>query len=95
MDEDLDDLIISLLEWLESGPRPYAEVVSAWRTSCPRLPVWEEVTALGLVQRHHERGQEPLVSLSEAGLVFLGEHRSQPPARPAVRVGATEVSASG
>jgi hypothetical protein len=35
-------LIVDLVEWVEKQPRTYAEVMDAWRTSCPRLPVWED-----------------------------------------------------
>jgi hypothetical protein len=40
-------LIRELLEWLGPSPRPYAETLEAWRTSCPRLPVWERPTTEG------------------------------------------------
>ena len=55
-------LILDLLETLEAGPRPYSEIMDAWRTSCPRLPVWEDVVEQGLVQRNG-----PMISLSDAG----------------------------
>lgn len=57
-----DTLVIDLLVSLKAGPKPYDEVMEAWRTSCPRLPVWEDAVDLGLVQR--ERG---FVVLTEAG----------------------------
>lgn len=38
------------LTWLAEGPRPYAEVMDAWRTSCPRLSIWEDALGDGLVQ---------------------------------------------
>jgi hypothetical protein len=44
-------LILDLLEWLAAGPRAYAEMMEAWRTSCPRLTVWEDAVDLGLVER--------------------------------------------
>jgi hypothetical protein len=40
----VDTLILDLLEWLGPDRRPYVEVLEAWRTSCPRLPVWETPT---------------------------------------------------
>lgn len=51
MADTLTPLICDLLEWLERQPRTHAEVVDGWRTSCPRLPVWEEATERGLVAR--------------------------------------------
>ncbi|WP_249138100.1 hypothetical protein [Phenylobacterium montanum] len=44
-------LILDFLEWLSGGPRPYAEVMDVWRTSCPRLTVWEDALDAGLVAR--------------------------------------------
>ncbi len=44
-------LILDFLEWLAPHPRPYAEVMEAWRTSCPRLTVWEDAVDGGLVAR--------------------------------------------
>jgi hypothetical protein len=40
--DSVDTLVLDLLEWVGPSPRPYAEVLEAWRTSCPRLPVWED-----------------------------------------------------
>ena len=47
----VDDLILDLLAFVAEGERPYDEVMDAWRTSCPRLPVWEEANARDLVTR--------------------------------------------
>lgn len=38
MNGSVDALVRDLLEWIGPMPRPYAEVMEAWRTSCPRLP---------------------------------------------------------
>ena len=73
MDDNLDDLVLDLLEWLGSSPRPYSEVLDAWRTSCPRLPVWEEANARGLVTRRFENGRGPVVSVTVAGQEFLAK----------------------
>ena len=70
MTENVDSLILDLLAWIGDEPRPYAEVMEAWRTSCPRLPVWEEATDRGFVSRL--RGS--LVSVSAAGAEFLSLH---------------------
>ena len=74
-DAVVDCLVLDLLEWIGPGPRPYREVLDAWRTSCPRLPVWEEANDRGLVVRLHEPGQGPLVSVSSAGWDWLAEQR--------------------
>jgi D-3-phosphoglycerate dehydrogenase len=68
-------LILDLLEWLGPQPRPYAEVIDAWRTSCPRLPVWEEANDRGFVERLHREGCGITVSVTALGREFLERHR--------------------
>ena len=75
MSGDLDSLILDLLEWLGSNPRPYSEVLDAWRTSCPRLPVWEDANDRGFVEHYHEMGRGRVVSVSNAGAEHLRENR--------------------
>jgi hypothetical protein len=70
MADVVDSLILDLLEWLGPEPRPYADVMDAWRTSCPRLPVWEDATDRGFVVRR--RG---LVQRSERGAEHLRGNR--------------------
>jgi hypothetical protein len=76
MTENLDELILDLLEWLDGNPRPYAEVLDAWRTSCPRLPVWEEANERGFIARQHEPGRGRFVSVSDSGSDYLRNCRS-------------------
>ena len=73
--ESVDDLILDLLEWIGPGERPYAETLEAWRTSCPRFPVWEDATDLGFVERHRLPGGVALVSVSASGLDHLRRKR--------------------
>ncbi len=70
---DLDPLILDLLEWLGREPRSYAEVIDAWRTSCPRLTVWEDAIDRGFAVREHARGREVMIRLTAAGRAFLRE----------------------
>ena len=79
MTDTISDLILDLLQWLGCEPRPYSEVLDAWRTSCPRLPVWEEANARGFIERHSGPGQGQLVSVSEAGAEHLRTFRSHRP----------------
>lgn len=78
MSDPVEALVLDLLEWIGSTPRPYAEVMDAWRTSCPRLPVWEEANARGFVARQHEDGTAAFVAVSASGRAWLAQHR--PPA---------------
>jgi hypothetical protein len=42
-------LVLDLLAWVAARPRTYRETMEAWRTSCPRLPVWEDALDNGLI----------------------------------------------
>jgi len=55
-DSVVEALILDLLEWVTQRDRTYEEVMEAWRTSCPRLPVWEEANDRGLVIREDVNG---------------------------------------
>ena len=76
--ETLDALVLDLLEWIGPGARPYDEVLEAWRTSCPRLPVWEEAHARGLLVRRRDDGQRECISVSPAGEAYLATRRPPP-----------------
>jgi D-3-phosphoglycerate dehydrogenase len=67
----VDALILDLLEWIGKGPRPYADVIDAWRTSCPRLPVWEEANERGFLDHHYDSSNGRTVSVSARGLEHL------------------------
>ena len=71
---DLDPLILDLLEWIGREPRSYADVIDAWRTSCPRLTVWEDAMDRGFAVREHVTGREVTIRLTAAGRGFLREH---------------------
>ncbi len=62
-------LVLDLVEWIAREPRRYEEVMDAWRTSCPRLSIWEDALDRGYVVR--DNGGESLVKLTEAGEAFL------------------------
>jgi hypothetical protein len=49
-------LIIQFLEFVAARPRRYGDVMEAWRTSCPRLPAWEEAVERELVKIEHTQG---------------------------------------
>jgi hypothetical protein len=72
---EVDALVLDLLEWIGPAGRPYAEVLEVWRTSCPRLPVWEEAHARGLIIRDRAPGRGELISVSAVGVDYLASHR--------------------
>jgi hypothetical protein len=79
-------LVLDLLEWIGPNARPYPEVMEAWRTSCPRLPVWEEANASGFLTHGRLEGLGSVISVSPAGLAHLAAHR---PRRAPPSAGAT------
>ena len=74
MADTLDPLILDLVEWCARAPRAYADVIDAWRTSCPRLTVWEDATERGLLERITGPGNERWVAVTVKGRAFLTEH---------------------
>ena len=52
-------------------PRPYDEVIDAWRTSCPRLTVWEDAIDRGLIMRRRAEDKTLTVQATSAGLQML------------------------
>ena len=64
-----------------SPPGLYVEVLDAWRTSCPRLPVWEEANERGYIDRQHSPDSGSSVSVSAVGAAHLAAHRQPPPSR--------------
>jgi D-3-phosphoglycerate dehydrogenase / 2-oxoglutarate reductase len=81
MPDPVDALVIDLLEWIGFRARPEAGVIEAWRTSCPRLPVWEEANSRGYIVREHSADAGALISLSPAGLALLKRHCHGPRGR--------------
>lgn len=71
MSSNLDPLILDLVEWVAREPRTYTEVMDAWRTSCPRLTVWEDAVERGYLVRRPGNGQPPGVEVTDAGRRFL------------------------
>jgi hypothetical protein len=77
LSDTVESLVLDLLEWIERTPRPYTEVLDAWRTSCPRLPVWEDANRRGFVIRRRQTGDDDVVILlSPAGEAHLRRHRA-------------------
>ena len=74
---DLDPLIYDFVAWLAREPKSYAVVIDTWRTSCPRLTVWEDAVEKGLVTRSYVPGEGQYVAISEAGLAFLRAYERQ------------------
>ncbi len=65
------ELIIDLVTWISKQSRPYEDVMEAWRTSCPRLTIWEDATEFGLIERAMDYNNAPIVRITQKGQTFL------------------------
>jgi len=74
MPDSLEPLILDLLEWLTIRERTYSEVMDAWRTSCPQLPVWEDANDRELILRENKNGRE-IIRVTPSGQAFLAQRR--------------------
>ena len=68
-------IMIQFLSWVADRPRSYAETMEAWRTSCPRLSVWEDAVIADLVRLQGGGGQR--VKLTERGTAVLRQAENQ------------------
>lgn len=65
-------LTLQLLEWVAYKPRTHAELMEAWKTTCPRFSIWEDACAENLVGC--ESGREGLAFLTDKGKRCLLAH---------------------
>ncbi len=65
-------LLLQFLGWVETRPRSYGETMDAWRTSCPRLSIWEDAVGEGLVEVVPGVGAQ-----REAGVVLTAAGRER------------------
>ena len=69
-----DPLVLDLVEWIGREPRLYSEVIETWRTSCPRLTIWEDAVDRGYVVRQPVGGEGVRIVVTNAGERFLRRH---------------------
>ena len=74
-DDIVESLLLDMIEWIGRDPRPYSDVMAAWRTSCPQLPVWEEADERGFIHRHVGPNGASMVSVTGRGWSFHRAHR--------------------
>jgi hypothetical protein len=67
--------VLDLLDWVSPSGRGYAETLEAWKTHCPRLTVWEDALAEGLLEVRRNGGGESLVVLTQSGVSALRDSR--------------------
>jgi hypothetical protein len=75
MSEEPSLIMIQFLAWVADRPRNYAQTMDAWRTSCPRLSVWEDAIIESLVRI--ESNANRTVRLTERGSAMLEQTRRQ------------------
>jgi hypothetical protein len=74
MNQRPNALVLDFVEWVAARPRRYSDVMDAWKTSCPRLTIWEDAIDQGLVQRCRIDG-ELSIEATEAGRDLLTKTR--------------------
>jgi hypothetical protein len=67
MTDKADPLVLDFVEWVAREPRAYAEVISTWKTSCPRLTIWEDAADRGYVARETIAGLGRVIAVTEGG----------------------------
>ncbi len=67
MTDAADPLVLDFVEWIAREPRAYSEVIGAWKTSCPRLTIWEDAADRGYVTRETIAGLGIVVTVTEDG----------------------------
>ena len=69
MAEPASLIMVQFLTWVADRPRTYPETMDAWRSTCPRLSVWEDAVIDGLVRIENGGGQA--VALTPRGRALL------------------------
>jgi hypothetical protein len=62
-------IMVQFLAWVADRPRTYGEAMEAWRSTCPRLSVWEDATIDGLIRIENDTARA--VTLTERGTAVL------------------------
>ncbi len=71
MPEEPSLIMIQFLVWVADRPRNYAQTMEAWRSTCPRLSVWEDAIIEGLVRIESNANRS--VKLTARGAAVLDE----------------------
>ncbi|MBR0830889.1 hypothetical protein JQ596_35830 [Bradyrhizobium manausense] len=74
MTDEADPLVLDFVEWVAREPRAYAEVIATWKTSCPRLTIWEDAADRGYVARETRAGLGLTIAVTTDGEKFLRTH---------------------
>lgn len=78
MKDTTETLVLDPVEWVAARPRAYDEVMDAWRTSCPRLTIWEDAVDRGPVVREQTKDAGTIVKVTALGRDLLKEQGRLP-----------------
>jgi hypothetical protein len=74
MSKPADPLVLDFVEWIARKPRLHSEVVATWRSSCPRLTIWEDASEAGYVVRETVAGVGMIVAVTDTGEQLLRDN---------------------
>ena len=74
MSKPADPLVLDFVEWIAREPRLHSEVVATWRSSCPRLTIWEDASEAGYVVRETVAGVGMIVAVTDTGEQLLRDN---------------------
>jgi hypothetical protein len=79
-------IMIQFLSWVADRPRTYAQAMDAWRTSCPRLSVWEDAVIEDLVRIDGNGARA--VALTKRGAAVLQKAQNGQRRKTSAKMGA-------
>jgi hypothetical protein len=77
-------IMIQFLAWIADRPRNYAQTMDAWRSSCPRLSVWEDAVIEGLIRIESDANRS--IRLTPRGAAVLAQAQPQTAPRRAPKI---------
>ncbi len=77
-------IMIQFLAWIADRPRNYVQTMDAWRSSCPRLSVWEDAIIEGLIRIESNANRS--VRLTPRGAAVLAQAQPQTAPRRAPKI---------
>jgi len=77
MADTLSLIMVQFLAWVADRPRSYAQAMEAWRSSCPRLSVWEDAIIDGLVRIESDAARSVVLTAKGRGMLDRAEQASR------------------
>ena len=88
MSDPAHALTLQFLAWVAEAPRTYAQGMDAWRSTCPRLSIWEDAILDGLVafEGGATRNQSRVTLTAKGRALLRANAPTELPARVTPRV---------